>query len=155
MCPAFRALAARGGALAGLPLALLVAACGGGGGSSFAARADAICIRESQAVKRLPAPHDFAEQQADYEKQVAIVREEIAALRRLDAPDELRLPLQGLIKAIKDELDAGEYLHLVGLFGDVESAEGADYRGREAARRAFVYALRLGLSACGRAPAVP
>lgn len=140
---------------AGLLFAVLVAGCDGGGASSFMARADAICRRESRAVKRLPAPRDFAEQQVAYERQVAIVRVEIAGLRRLDAPAELELPLQGLIKAIKDELDAGKSLHLAGLFGDVESAQGADYRGKEAARRASVYARRLGLSACGRPLSMP
>jgi hypothetical protein len=133
-----------------LSVALVVIGCGGGPRPGFAERADAICLRSSQAVGVLPAPRTYAELRAVFDRRSAIIRREIVSLTDLDPPGELRQELRGLVGAIQDELVAAEDLRVASLSGDIESAQGADYRGGKAERRASLHARQLGLAVCGR-----
>jgi hypothetical protein len=132
----------------GLSVGLMAVGCGGGPG--FAERADAICLRSSRAIGALPAARTYAELRAVFDRRSAIIKREIVSLTDLDPPGERRRELRGLVGAIQDELVASEELRVASLSGDIESAQGADYRGGKAERRASLHARQLGLAVCGR-----
>jgi hypothetical protein len=106
--------------------------------------------RFAQAVAALPAARTYAGLRAVFDRRSAIIRREIVSLTDLDPPGELRQELRGLVGAIQDELVAAEDLRVASLSGDIESAQGADYRGGKAERRASLHARQLGLAVCGR-----
>jgi len=145
----------RGGRVLVLPLALLAVACGGSSGPSFSQRADSICRREITALRALPTPRTFAELRSAYDRRHAIIREEIALLAGLDPPNRLHASLRGLVEAIQNEVVAAEDLRVASLSGDIESAQGAGYRGKRAAAEAFRFSRHLGLRTCGRQTNLP
>jgi hypothetical protein len=134
----------------GLTVALLAVGCGGGPGPGFAERADAICLRSSRAVGELPAARTYAELRTVFDRRSAIIKREIVSLTALDPSGGRRRELRGLVGAIQDELVAADDLRVASLSGDIESAQGADYRGGQAERRASLHARQLGLAVCGR-----
>jgi hypothetical protein len=139
----------------GLSVALVGVGCGGGPRPGFAERADAICLRSSRAVGALPAPRTYAELRAVFDRRSAIIKREIVSLTDLDPPGELRREFRGMVGAIQDELVAAEDLRVASLSGDIESAQGADYRGGKAERRASLHARQLGLAVCARSFKTP
>jgi hypothetical protein len=103
----------------------------------------------------VPAATTFHAQRRAFDRRAALIRAEIQSLSRLDPPGELDASLRGLVAAIRDELAAAEDLRVASLTSDIESAEGAVYRGMKAAQRASAFARRLGLRVCARPPRTP
>ena len=83
---------------------------------------------------------------------MAIVRDALRKLGRLDPPAGRDNDLRGFVAAVEAELAAAEELRVASLSSDIESAQGATYRGRQAERQALSRARRLGLAECGRPP---
>ena len=141
--------AVRGGAR--LVLAAAVAVLAGCGGSrSYVDRADAICRDRAQAVAALRAPRSPVEQEAAYERLVALEQREAARLAKLAPPSGRKAEAGALVAALTAVAEAGERLRVAGLSGDSESAQGAVFRGRKAAAAFARHAQALGLKVCGR-----
>ncbi len=140
-----------------LLVVLGLSACGGGGGGgdseeSFVDQADVVCSEAEQEISQFPQPQDPTDplQLATFlERAVPAARRQVAALEKLERPDEQEAQINALLTALNAEVDAAERMLAAAKREDRESIQQVLTESGFASAQAKRAADELELAVCG------
>jgi len=132
--------------------ALVAAACGGSSKrlthAEFAAKANAVCSKYNDRLKALPAPRN-AKQFADLvHNGKALIKQEIADLRKLRPPAAEQSTFDGMLVGAADGLPILDQMETAARSGDLRRAQQLDAKLGIKDSQVNAVARRLGLGSC-------